>query len=334
MSEGHNLTGARVSGDAAIHDVIKIRAKLEKTQRELTAVTRDRNDLLREYSDLQSAKYTPPERPKSPPKRAKDDFVRIIANDLHGSQMDKDAVAAFLADLKTWDADEIILNGDIVECGGFLAAYHTLGYVAQTSYNYQDDIAAANWFLDEVAKAAPRAKILYIEGNHDQRIEKWAVDQTIRNGRDAGFIAELLSPRTLLRLAERGIDYFEVGKVHEAGLPPGWIKRGKCFFVHQLSGGKNAARASLMRTAGNVVYAHTHQEDSSTVVYPGIGMVKAWNPGCLCIQQPLWRHSDPTSWSHGYALQIVATSGDFLHLNIPICQGRSMIGGLSGRMKS
>jgi hypothetical protein len=132
MSEGHNLTGARVSGDAAIHDVIKIRAKLEKTQRELVAVTRDRNDLLREYSDLQAAKHTPPERPKSTPKRSKDDFVRIIANDLHGSQMDEDAVAAFLADLRTWDADEIILNGDIVECGGFLAAYHTLGYVAQT----------------------------------------------------------------------------------------------------------------------------------------------------------------------------------------------------------
>jgi predicted phosphodiesterase len=334
MSLGHDLTGTRVSDDAAIHDVIKIRAKLEKTQRELQAVTRDRNDLLREYSDLQAAKYAspPPVAPKK--KRTKDDFVRVVCSDLHGSQMDRPAVEAFLADLRTWDADEIILNGDMVECGGFLAAYHTLGYVAQTAYNYQDDIAAANWFLDEIAKAAPRARILFIEGNHDQRIEKWAVDQTIRNGRDAGFLSDLLAPRTLLRLTERGIDYFERSKSHEPGLPPGWIKRGKCFFVHELSGGKNAARSSLMRTAGNVVYAHTHQEDSSTVVYPGIGMVKAWNPGCLCIQQPLWRHTEPTSWSHGYAVQIVANSGDFLHLNIPICDGRSMIGGLSGRMKS
>jgi predicted phosphodiesterase len=333
MQEGHDLTSSRVSGDAAIHDVIKIRAKLEKTQRELNAVTRDRNDLLREYSDLQAAKYTPapPVAPK--PKKRKEDFVRIIANDLHGSQMDKDAVAAFLADLRTWDADEIILNGDIVECGGFLAAYHTLGYIAQTEYTYQDDIAAANWFLDEVQKAAPRAKILFVEGNHDARIAKWAVDQTIRNGRDATFLNDLLAPKTLLRLDEREIEYYEVGVTHERGLPPGWIKRGKCFFVHQLSGGKNAARASLMRTAGNVVYAHTHQEDSSTIVYPGIGMVKAWNPGCLCIQQPLWRHSDPTSWSHGYAVQIVAKSDEFLHLNIPIVSGRSMIGGLAGRMK-
>lgn len=333
MNEGHDLTNNRVSGDDAIHDIIKIRAKLKKTERELAAVSRDRDDLLREYSDLQSATYSPPPRAEVTPKRKKEDFVRIICNDLHGSQMDKPAVEAFLADLRTWDADEIILNGDIVECGGFLAAYHTLGYVAQTDYTYQDDIAAANWFLDELALAAPRAKILFIAGNHDTRVEKWAVDQTIRNGRDAAFLTEMLAPKTLLRLDERGIQYFTVGEVHERGLPPGWIKRGKCFFTHQLSGGKNAARSSLMRTAGNVVYAHTHQEDSSTIVYPGIGMVKAWNPGCLCIQQPLWRHSEPTSWSHGYAVQVVAKSEEFLHLNIPICDGRSMIGGLVGRMK-
>jgi hypothetical protein len=222
------------------------------------------------------------------------------------------------------------LNGDIVECGGFLAAHHTLGYVAQTSYSYQDDIAAANWFLDEVQKAAPKAEIHYLEGNHEDRVERWVVDQTMRHQRDSEFLRELIAPNALLKLEQRGINFYRRSVEYVPGLPPGWIKLGKIFFVHELSGSKNAARDSVTRTAGNVVYAHTHREDSASVVLPGVGLVKAWNPGCLCQRQPLWRHSDPTGWSHGYAVQIVAKSGEFLHLNIPIWEGRSLAGNMHG----
>lgn len=307
------------------------RAKLSKLQRELSAVTEDRDELLVEYGDLQTAKYAPQR--SAPAKHDRSDFVRVIANDMHGSMMDKPAVNAFLVDLKRWDPDEVVLNGDIVECGGFLAAHHTLGYVAQAEYTWQDDIAAGNWFLDEVQKAAPKAVIHFIEGNHEDRVERWIVDQTMRHSRESEFLRQLIGPDVLLRLKERGIRYYRRGEHYLPGLPPGWIKLGKVFFVHELGGGKNAASAAVGRTAGNVVFAHTHQEDSSTLVLPGVGLVKAWNPGCLCQRQPLWRHSNPTGWSHGYAVQFVAKSGEFLHLNIPIWEGRSLVGSMHGRMK-
>jgi hypothetical protein len=298
-------------------------------QKELAAVKRDRDDVYSEYRDLQAAKY--PAKANAPkPVAAKGDLVRVIANDVHGSMMDRPAVDAFLADLRRWNPDEIVLNGDIVECGGFLAAHHTLGYVAQTSYSYQDDIAAANWFLDEVQKAAPKAEIHYLEGNHEDRVERWVVDQTMRHQRDSEFLRELIAPNALLKLEQRGINFYRRSVEYVPGLPPGWIKLGKIFFVHELSGSKNAARDSVTRTAGNVVYAHTHREDSASVVLPGVGLVKAWNPGCLCQRQPLWRHSDPTGWSHGYAVQIVAKSGEFLHLNIPIWEGQSLAGNMHG----
>ena len=102
--------------------------------------------------------------------------------------------------------------------------------------------------------------------------------------------------------------------------------------VHELGGGKNAASAAVSRTAGNVVYSHTHQEDTATMVLPGVGLVKAWNPGCLCTRVPLWRHSNPTNWSHGYAVQFVAKSGEFLHINVPILDGRSLVGSMRSRM--
>jgi hypothetical protein len=144
----------------------------------------------------------------------------------------------------------------------------------------------------------------------------------------------MLAPDSLLRLAERGIRFYRRSEEYAPGLPPGWVKLGKVFFVHELGGGKNAAASAVGRTAGNVVYAHTHREDTASMVLPGVGLVKAFNPGCLCVRQPLWRHSDPTGWSHGYAVQFIAESGEFLHLNIPIWEGRSLVGSMHTRMKS
>jgi hypothetical protein len=330
--DSHDLSSKRVSGDEAMGEVISARAKLAKVQRELAAVTKDRNDLLLEYGDLQRAKYPAPPKPRKETS-TKEDFVRIVVNDVHGSMMDREAVEAFLADLKQWDPDEVVLNGDIIECGGFLAAHHTLGYVAQTEYTLQDDIAAGNWLLDEIQKAAPRAVIHYLEGNHEDRLERWIVDQTMRHGRESEFLRQLIGPQTLLRLNERGVHYYRRGEHQLPGLPPGWIKLGKIFFVHELGGGKNAASAAVGRTAGNVVFAHTHQSDESTMVLPGVGLVKAWNPGCMCHRQPLWRHSNPTNWSHGYAVQFIAKSGDFMHINVAVWEGKSLAREMVSRMR-
>jgi len=328
-----DLTGTRVSSEDSMSEVIKAKAEVIALKKELSAIKKDRDDVYAEYKDLREAKY-PVAAPKRPARRReKEDRVRVIANDIHGSMMDVAAVNAFLADLKDWNPDEIVLNGDLIECGGFLAAHQTLGYVAQTAYSYQEDVAMANWFLDEVQKAAPNAEIHYIEGNHEDRVERWVVDQTMRHQRDSEFLRGLVSPEYLLRLQERGIAFYRRSIEHVPGLPPGWIKLGKIFFVHELAGSKNAARDSVSRTAGNVVYAHTHREDTASLVLPGVGLVKAWNPGCLCQLRPLWRHSDPTGWSHGYGVQIISKSGDFLHLNIPIWEGRSLAGNMHGRIQ-
>jgi len=272
MKEGIDITDKRVSGDEAINDVISARAKLAKVQRELAAVTKDRDDLLLEYNSLQKTKYPAPPKPAKA-RKTKDDFVRIVVNDVHGQMMDHDAVSAFLTDLKQWDADEIVLNGDIVECGGFLAAHHALGYVAQTEYSWQEDIAAGNWFLDQIQKAAPKAVIHYTQGNHEDRVERWIVDQTMRHSRDAEFLRTLISPEVLLKLEERGVRHYSRGVHHIPGLPPGWIKLGKIFFVHELAGGKNAARDSVNRTAGNVVYAHCFSEDTEVLCKDGWKLV-------------------------------------------------------------
>jgi hypothetical protein len=90
----------------------------------------------------------------------------------------------------------------------------------------------------------------------------------------------------------------------------------------------------ILRRNGKVFVAgNTHVADTSTTVLPGVGLVAAWNPGCLCQRTPLWRHSNPTGWSHGYAVQFVNKSEEFLHVNVSIWDGKSLVGQLINKIK-
>lgn len=331
--KGINIQGKNISGDDAIRRVIDIQANLAQLEKENRALRRDRDQLLSEYRDFRNARKI---RKVATQVRhtSKADRIRVAFGDVHGAMMDRPAVDAMLADLKRLNPDEIVIGGDLVECGGWLAKHHPLGFVATCSYTYQDDINAANWFLNQVCEAAPNADIHYLEGNHEDRVERWIVDQVMANQRDAAFLHNLASPAALLRLKDRGICYYRRSDIHVEGLPRGWIRLGEMFFTHSLTYSRNAARDAASKTAGNVTYFCTHREDAATIVFPAVGLVKAFNPGCLCQMQPVWKHSDPTSWSQGYAIDYIAKSGAFQRIHVPIWRGRSLATAMIERFKS
>lgn len=257
---------------------------------------------------------------RNPVRRSgKDDTIRVVFPDLHGCFQDPAAVGAFLADVKRLAPDEIIGLGDIVDAGGFLAQHHTWGYVAEATYTFEDDIRAANTFLDRLQAAAPAAKLDLIEGNHEQRIERWCVTQALRSGRDAGFLMARNAPDILLDVKGRGARYYRRSEMYD-GLPiQGTIKRGKCLFTH------SAEQRTLRRFGASVVHGHTHRVDSLLLRSAMGGVHGIWSLGCLSKPQPLWQHGNPTDWTHAYGIQIVARSGAFLHFTVPLIDGRSLL---------
>lgn len=326
--KGHDKSGIVLSDNEAIKKLIDVQSKVRLLQDENKALRLDRNDLLREHEDYKNRRKI--KSLADPKPTAGGDYLRVSFGDMHGCLMDKPAVAALLADIRRLGPDEIVIGGDMLECGGFLARHQPIGFVATSEYSYQDDVEACNWFLDELIKAAPTAQIIYLEGNHEDRVERWIVDVVRAHGREADFLLALNGPQSLLRIHERGIVYVRRMEA-ENGLPPGWIKRGKMYFAHELGGGKTAATKAAANTAGNVTFFHTHQESAATQVFPSVGIVKAFCPGCLCERQPLWRHSNPTNWSHGYGIDVIASSGNFQHVSVPIWEGESLGSALVGR---
>lgn len=250
--------------------------------------------------------------------------VRVIVPDSHGAHIDPVARAVFLADLATVDADEVVMLGDHLDCAGTFST-HQRSYTNELAESYDDDVAATNAFLDDIRGAAPRAAIDYIEGNHEAHVERW-VARNFSSHRDAEMVLGLIGPEGVLRLRQREVRYVKRSVFHDGLAIPGAIRKGRCFFVHGVSHSKAADVVHLERFGASVVFGHTHRSMSvvsRTVTSQGHG---AWCPGTLAKLQPLYAHTHPTSWSHGYAIQLVNEStGTFLHLNIPIVDGASML---------
>lgn len=99
--------------------------------------------------------------------------------DTHGCYVDPEAISAFLGDLESISGSvrEIVMLGDHLECGAFLAGHYTLGYVSEADFSHQQDIDACNDLLDKIQKTCPKANIWYIEGNHERRIVRWCMTQ-------------------------------------------------------------------------------------------------------------------------------------------------------------
>lgn len=251
----------------------------------------------------------------------KENLVRVIIPDSHGSLIDKRAATAFLSDLKRLDPDEIVLLGDHIDAGGLFSAHHKQSHEDQ-EYSYHDDIKAGNWFLDKVQEAAPSSRIHYLEGNHEYHIERWALNNMLHDKDIKSFI-QTMGPAGQLKLKDRGISFYRRMEFYHGCSLPNTIKLGKCFFTHGICAGKYATSKHVERFSANIVHGHTHRAQSHFIRTVSSGVIGGWCPGTLAKLQMLYNHTNPTDHSHGFAFQIVAKSGIFQHVNVAIVNGTS-----------
>ena len=252
-------------------------------------------------------------------------YTRVVIPDTHGCFVDTEAAAAFLSDLDHLDPAEVVFLGDHLDCAGWLSKHHPFSTVQEARYTFEEDVDAANAFLDEVQQRTPNAEYHYIEGNHEERVEKFVVESTRQHPSDAAYLRKIFSPEAILHLEQRKMPYYRRTKQYCDLRRRGMLKLGHCYFVHGTTHAKHAAANHLGQHKVPIVFGHTHrrqQAGTSDVLTE----LDAWCPGCLCVLEPMWKHSQPTDWSHGYGLQIVSRdTGEFAHINAAIIDGRSFI---------
>lgn len=220
----------------------------------------------------------------------------VFFGDVHWRVRDETAVAVLEATVARIKPDILVCLGDLFDATPFSRhGHHKISEADATDWG-EDELRPANAFLDRLQRHT-QEKTIYIEGNHDAWVERWAANSNV-GGQS---IYSLISPRQHLtrgRAAFRYIPWVEewMNKSSYAVMNPRLIA------AHGWCANKHAAAKHLdMAKPRSIIYGHTHRQDRSTDRNPYTGeILEAIGCGCLCKLQPLYRHGGaPTQWSHG-----------------------------------
>lgn len=247
---------------------------------------------------------------------------------------DEQAMAAALKVVQAADPDLVVHLGDFLD----FASFGTYEQEAGFALTVQPAIDRAHRFLVEVQTAAPRARQVLLEGNHDRRLQKAIVKNALAafgiRRAEAPDEWPVLSVPYLLRLSELNCEYI-------GGWPAGiyWINDNLCaIHGHKVRSSGSTAAAVVDDDRVSVLMGHIHRIElmhRTRRVRAGARTSLAASPGCLCrvdgtvpstkgSTDPLGRPV-PTveNWQHGCAV-VTYEEGDgpFALELVPIHDGQ------------
>jgi len=234
---------------------------------------------------------------------------------------------------QTLQPEIIVLLGDMLD----LAPFGTYLTEPNLAFTTMPTLLELHWWCAQLRLAAPTAKIYYLEGNHEKRLQKQLIGQLseavdLRPVNDPGGPAAL-SVKRLLALDSLDIEYLEGYPAAELWL---WDKV-RVYHGDRVRSGSGATTASLIKEANSsVVFGHIHRLElcSKTITKAdGQETLFAMSPGCLCrLDGVIPGSTHRSNWQQGLGIinLLPATASrkpTALCEVIPIKDGRCVIGG-------
>lgn len=209
----------------------------------------------------------------------------VFISDIHlPDNIPLEPVFNYIRDFKP---DTIILGGDIVDGKGMHGVEQMKASDIDVS-NYYRDVQLLKIFIAELLAASPKAHLVYLEGNHEERYKRAAkkYPKTFPNvfnfQRDIG----------LSRLA--WIDYGDYNS---------HFVMGDTFFIHGNIWPDLHAKAYALRyTPFKVVYGHLHHFQAYTTHKATLDMSPRYavTAGCLTKLAPDWKKGESHQWVNGF----------------------------------
>ncbi len=171
----------------------------------------------------------------------------------------------------------------------------------------QYEIDTLHAFLRTLRKIFPKQKVIWMDGNHDFRLERFKM-------RNQGISKlEALRVPNLLHLKDFDIEYLDnymtlrVGKLN--------VMHG-----HRLAGsGKMVARNKLMNAMNNIMFFHHHTVQDYFVKDLTGSVMGSYAVGCCCQLKP--DYCVHNNWMNGFAIIEANKDGSFNVDNKKIING-------------
>lgn len=253
---------------------------------------------------------------------------------------DEKALDILIAMIEDMQPELIVCVGDNLDLPE-MGKYVTYPAYAQTT---QASIDRATMFCAQMRNAAPHARIIWLAGNHEERMPKYIVQNaTAAYGLRKGNSPEswpVLSVPYLCRMDEFGVEYFP-------GYPAAdfWINK-KLRIIHgdRVKSSGSTAHVYLNAEKTSVIYGHIHRIETAFKTredFDGPRTIMAASPGCLARidgaipstkggvdldGRPLTRHEN---WQQGIGVVTFEDDGEhkFAYEVAPIYNGWMMYRG-------
>lgn len=202
-----------------------------------------------------------------------------IISDLHFPYQDRNAINAFRRFIKDKKVNDIILNGDILD-------FYDLSRFDKDPVRVnklQEELNQVKSFLASLRELKPEANIVYVEGNHEDRLRRYLFTHPEISSLDNLKLERLLD-----------LEKYDVRLVKRYKLGPLLLTHGS--IVRQYSSFSAKGELEKMNTSG--VSGHTHRLGS--YYKSGEGFAIEWHEGgCLCTLNPEYMSEVP-NWQQGF----------------------------------
>ena len=234
----------------------------------------------------------------------------ILLPDIHHPYHNKKVVKVVFEFMKWFKPDTVVLLGDAMEMRAINHWKKSKGN--QRDFEgvrlFQDYADFSRDILAPIEKLCPRAKKIYMGGNH----EHWIFDVINKFPQETEGSIEV---ERALKLKERGWDWVPFLKDGRRGI----MKMGKLTLIHGHYTNKYHASKTSDTYSGSVVYAHAHDLQSHTKVHiedPN-DYHTSTSIGCLCDLSPEFLWGQPNRWVHAFGVLYVRDGGCY-NLYVPV----------------
>lgn len=231
-------------------------------------------------------------------------------SDIHYPFHDERALEAAVEYGIKHDPTVLLLDGDIIDCHD-LSAYERN---PRDRYTEAELSMLAEQF-DQFRQAFPKARIIWKEGNHEGRLQKYLMRKApelwgLPMMDVPGLLTMVGGPKAMHR-----VEWVANKRVLKAG-------HLSLLHGHELGGGGgvNPARWLFLRAGENAICGHFHRTSEHSEPSLSRKQRGAWSTGCLCDMSP--GYMPHNKWNHGFAWIEVEKDGDFRVKNIRIIDGR------------
>lgn len=257
------------------------------------------------------------------------DWERIlIFSDVHSVFVDSKAWKVFLQVATEHKWDQVISNGDLLDCVGISEhanklALHSPEVIDDFPFGYEIDFTRTQ-LLEPLRKAmGPKAKLMLRLGNHEWRFLR-------PNRANAKALSEILD--TCVRRGQTTLE--GLLKLHKPNINATLSYNamdtlfGSFTLIHGVKTGPGAAKANLMRY-GSGCSGHDHRANSHTQIIQG-KLQGWWTSGCLRKTKNIeyLPHGDLADWAQAFlTLTINRKNGHFFCTPHFIIDGRCEFNG-------